>query len=183
MPTVDDVEHFTEGQDNGFEATAVTATPEDYKIDNTDKEYRGNIDSNIESQSYVAVTQNEDDQSRDNQAIVAEKESFQKKMKETLLGLKKSLSEPFEGPYLFKFEPPIFYKKYQNFMTTVVTNPYFDRVILCVIMISSIMMAMSDYTHVTDDNELSADGSPINRIILQAEVIFTVVFSMGKRIR
>lgn len=38
-------------------------------------------------------------------------------------------------------------------------------------------MALSDYTHVDENNNLVKEGSETNTVIIECEIIFTVVFT------
>eukprot|EP01038_Epipyxis_sp_PR26KG_P013434 gene13434-18012_t len=59
----------------------------------------------------------------------------------------------------------------------IMRNEWFDRFILLVIFASSILLAISDYKHVDNNNQLVMTDSPINRVIFHSDFIITSIFS------
>ena len=66
----------------------------------------------------------------------------------------------------------------RNLCLRIVSDTWFERAIIAVIVLNSILMSMPDYNHVTNKNELSATGSPINALIIESELAFTIVFTL-----
>ena len=60
----------------------------------------------------------------------------------------------------------------------IVSDKWFDRTIIAVIVLNSILMSMPDYNHVTSSNDLSESGSLVNSLIIRSELAFTIVFTV-----
>ena len=60
--------------------------------------------------------------------------------------------------------------------STIVLNVWFDRFILLAILISTIFLAMADYNHVNNNNDLITQGSLNNTMLLGSELTFTIIF-------
>jgi hypothetical protein len=58
------------------------------------------------------------------------------------------------------------------------TNKYFDRFIMLIIALNSLLLGMSDYSHVNSHGELVEQGSWRNRLIRRSELVFTLIFSL-----
>lgn len=59
----------------------------------------------------------------------------------------------------------------------VIQHVYFDRFIILVIVLNSVILALADYTQVSSDGELVSDGSWQNTLLLRSEVYFTAIFT------
>lgn len=92
-----------------------------------------------------------------------------------LLEVEKPLYEP-EDDSSIGVMLRLFWYHFRKTIQSIVSHVFFDRIILVFIAMSSILMAMSDYTHVDEENNLVSDGSRINLVILECEIVFTVVF-------
>lgn len=66
----------------------------------------------------------------------------------------------------------------RKFVTAIVTNQYFDRLILLAIICNSVIIGLSDYSHVNSDGELVEAGSWRNVLVARTEIIFTVLFTL-----
>ena len=66
----------------------------------------------------------------------------------------------------------------RNACLLIVSEKWFDRAIIVVIVLNSVLMSMPDYSHVTSSNELSESGSPVNSLIIRSELAFTIVFTL-----
>ena len=72
-----------------------------------------------------------------------------------------------DGSYLNKFRMAA---------QRIAENPWFDRLVLVTIFLSTVFFAMSDYNNVDDQNNLVADGSIRNTIVIRGEIVFTYIF-------
>lgn len=70
-----------------------------------------------------------------------------------------------------------------------VSNPWFDRFILCLILINSIILAMTDWTVINEDpdseylGQPSTEGSWRNAMVYRSEVIFIAIFTIEMAIK
>lgn len=60
----------------------------------------------------------------------------------------------------------------------IVSHKVFDRFILTMIAVNSLLLGIADYSHVDSDGNLVASGSWRNQLIRETEVIFTAVFTL-----
>ena len=88
------------------------------------------------------------------------------------------INERRDDEHIKEFSANFTAPKMRYFIRVFVKNKWFDRFILVVILLSSILMAMSDYSAVNEDNELITEGSAINKIIVGSEPYFTAIFCL-----
>ena len=67
----------------------------------------------------------------------------------------------------------------RQFAVKAITNKWFDRIILVLIVVNSVIMAMADYDHITDEYEPTAKGSWRNAIAEETEIYFVVGFGVS----
>ena len=60
----------------------------------------------------------------------------------------------------------------------IITHKYFDRFILTMIALNSLILGLSDYSNVSNRGELISEGSWRNTLIDETEVIFTIIFTI-----
>lgn len=60
--------------------------------------------------------------------------------------------------------------------TYVVSNAWFDRSILVAIIVSTVFLAMADYSYTDNSNNLTTSGSINNSVLLGSELAFTIIF-------
>lgn len=60
----------------------------------------------------------------------------------------------------------------------VIQNVLFERVIIAVIVLNSVVLALADYQSVDSRGDLVMRGSWRNAMLLQSEIVFTAVFSV-----
>lgn len=61
-----------------------------------------------------------------------------------------------------------------------ITNKWFDRTILVIIVVNSIIMAMADYECINDDYEPIAKCSWRNAISEETEIYFAIAFGVSR---
>ena len=100
-------------------------------------------------------------------------------------GSNKLMLESFDGEDK-KFDFSITYflefwgsvrEKIREIALQIIYHPFFDRFILFVILLNTAFLAVADYNHVDNANNLSSMGSTRNLIIIQSEVYFTAIFT------
>ena len=79
---------------------------------------------------------------------------------------------------LFGFIPAD--NKVRQMAMRAITNKWFDRVILALIVVNSVIMAMADYGSINEDYEPVAKGSWRNAIAEQTEMFFLVGFGVSQ---
>ena len=63
-------------------------------------------------------------------------------------------------------------------ITKIVLNPWFDRFIITVIALNSIILALADYGAVDSEGQLVEKGSVRNTLLAQSDVVFTAIFTV-----
>lgn len=67
------------------------------------------------------------------------------------------------------------HNKFRQFIIRLICNPYFDHFILVVIVINTIIIGLSDYSHVDENNNLLLT-SQWNRAVAESNIVFVVIF-------
>ena len=67
---------------------------------------------------------------------------------------------------------------FRQFFVRLILHPWFDRFVLLVIFLNSILFAIADYSVVDVNGNLVAQNSLRNKIVIQSNVIFVVFFAV-----
>eukprot|EP01035_Chromulina_nebulosa_P021842 gene21842-28269_t len=70
------------------------------------------------------------------------------------------------------------FNRIHNLVLGIVSHPAFDGLVVLLIIVNSIFLSLSDYDHVTNSNDLSENGSSVNSLIIQSELVFTLIFTV-----